>query len=121
MIVALLAGAGALATLALLNNRIPTLSQLWRIDMVGLVIFTVGATGVLLGLRYAFALWDVWLLLLICASPVPFLLVGAVFGGSDTGLGRLACVVAAFVVFRAARSCGLSGAAPPRWCHSPSD
>lgn len=105
-IVALLAGAGALATLALLNNRIPTLSQLWRIDMVGPVIFTVGATGVLLGLRYAFALWDVWLLLLICASPVPFLLVGAVFGGSDTGLAGLACVVAAFVVFRAARSCG---------------
>ena len=74
--------------------------------MVGPVIFTVGATGVLLGLRYAFALWDVWLLLLICASPVPFLLVGAVFGGSDTGLAGLACVLRLSSFFRAARSCG---------------
>lgn len=106
-IVASLAGAGALTTLALLNDRIPTLSQLWRIDMVGPVIFTVGATGVILGLRYAFALWDAWLLLVVCASPVPFLLVGAVFGGSDAGLSGLACAFATFVVFRAARSCGL--------------
>lgn len=104
-IVSLLSSAGALATLALLNNRIPTTSQLWRIDMVGPVIFTAGATGVLLGLRYAFALWDVWLLLVVCVSPVPFLLVGAVFGGSDAGLAGLACVVATVVVFRAARSC----------------
>ena len=104
-IVALLSSAGALATLALLHDRIPTLSQLWRIDMVGPVIFTAGATGVLLGLRYAYALWDVWLLLMVCASPVPFLLVGAVFGGSDAGLAGLACVFATLVVFRAARSC----------------
>lgn len=104
-IVALLSSAGALATLALLTDRIPTLSQMWRIDMVGPLIFTVGATGVLLGLRYACALWDVWLLLVICVSPLPFLLVGAVFGGTDAGLLGLACAFATSVVFRATRSC----------------
>ncbi len=104
-IVALLGGAGTLVALALLTDRIPTLTQLWRVDMLGPVVWTAGATAVLLGLRYAAGLWDIWLLLAVCASPLPFLLVAALFGGSDAVLTALACLFSTVVVFRASRRC----------------
>ncbi len=102
-IVSLLAGAGVFAAIVLFVNRIPTLAQLWRVEMLGPVVWTAIATSVFFGIRYAIRLWDLWVFLLACASPLPFLLISEALGGSDLTLAALCCAVAAIVVFRATR------------------
>lgn len=106
-IVALLGGAGIFTVIALFAGRIPTLAQLWRVELLGPVVWTAVAASVVFGIRYAIRLWDLWVFLLACASPLPFLLLSALLGGSDFALAAMSCTVATIVVFRAARRHGL--------------
>lgn len=107
-IVALLGCATAVVTIALFSHRLPSLMQLWRIDTVGPVLWSVTASAIFLGVRYAAQLWDLWLLFLLFVSPFPFLLMVSLFGGSDLAIAGLSCGLAALVVARATRSRNLA-------------
>lgn len=104
-IVAILCGGGALTALALLAYRIPTTAQFWRVDLLGLAVWAAFVSTVLAGARFVVRMWDLWLVIAACASPVPILLVGALFGGGDLALAVLACGFSAIVVLRVARRC----------------
>ncbi|HPZ95191.1 MAG TPA: hypothetical protein PK871_09805 [Mycobacterium sp.] len=97
----------AAVAIVLFTYRIPTLTQLWRIELVGPVVWLAAATGIFLGVRYAAQLWDLWLLLLFFTGPLPFLLILSPTGGSDLAVAALACGLATLVVLRVLRGCQL--------------
>lgn len=103
-----LAGLIGYGIVAFLYHRYPTLSGLWRLDLIGAVIWAVCAAIVVFGIRYAIRGWGVWLFAILCVSPWPFLLMTAALGGSH----RAAAVTAA--IFGTVGACLASADTPPR-------
>lgn len=109
-IVVLLVGGAALAGIHVVNDRLPTLAGLWRIEMLAVVVWFAGVVALLFGVRHAAGMWLLWLFAAAVATPLPFLLLCAMLGGTDTAAVVLASAVGAGTVALSARS------SPPIMC-----
>ncbi|MGE2733568.1 hypothetical protein [Mycolicibacterium vaccae] len=87
--------------IALVSDRFDTLAGLFRLDLLGAVLWAACATVILLGARHAQRMWRVWLFAVLSASPVPFLLAAGMFGGSDAVVAGLGVCYAAVAVYLA--------------------
>ncbi|WP_006244704.1 hypothetical protein [Mycolicibacterium tusciae] len=103
-VIAIICAVAGLSFLWMISNRYPTLAGLWHLDLVAIIIWVAASAAVMFGVRYVAQLWDMWLFALVCASPFPFLLGGAMLGGSDLALIAVASVGASVAVFLAGRT-----------------
>ncbi|MHA0285283.1 hypothetical protein ACXYX3_02415 [Mycobacterium sp. C3-094] len=99
-IIAVLLGVAGVAGIAVLAERLPTLAGLWRLPALTGVIWSVCVLTVLFGVRHVVRMWAVWVFALATATPLPFLLLTAEFGGSDhaavivsAGIGAVAVAI----------------------------
>lgn len=102
-IISTLCGIGGFTGILLLSERMPTLAGLWRLDLVGIVVWFTCASAVMFSVRRVAQLWTVWLFALCCATPLPYLLATAALGGSETAGALLAAILGAIAVFLAGR------------------
>jgi hypothetical protein len=98
----------ALAVTALLDPRLSAVHDLWRIDMLMLWLFLLGATTLTFGSRQVRRSWPFWAVLLL-VWPFPVRLGVAAFGGGLGGAVLLVVVVLAVVAYGHRRH------DPPRW------
>jgi hypothetical protein len=108
-IVAILVGIAGFTGIHLLQQRMPTLATLWHLDSLGVVLWTACLFAIMFGVRYVVRMWQLWLFVVCCVSPLPFLMTAASFGGSDTAITLLTAALGAVAVFLAGR-----GARPVR-------
>ena len=100
-IIATLVGVVGLGALYFLGTRVPTVAGLWHVDELSMIVWSMCTAIVLFGARHALSMWELWLLLVISASPIPYRQLVAVLGGSEPaalavvgGLGTAAVAVA---------------------------
>ncbi|CAN5429949.1 hypothetical protein BH11ACT6_BH11ACT6_46820 [soil metagenome] len=91
------------AAMWLIDYRLPTMAALWRVDNVGLLIWVVATGMVVFSARHILRMWHVWLVGLLLAPVMPFMLVTAQFGGSDTAIAMVAAIIGTLAVFLATR------------------
>jgi hypothetical protein len=103
-ILAALIGAACFAAIHLVSERLPTLSGLWRLPMLGALVWFACVLTVMFGVRHVVRMWGLWLFALCCVTPLPFLLTTAAFGGSDTAAVLVAAAFGAVAVVLAGRA-----------------
>ena len=106
-IVAIVAGVIGFTGLHLLIQRMPTLARLWHLDSLGVVLWTACLFAIMFGVRYVVRMWQLWLFVACCVSPLPFLMAAAACGGSDTSIALLTAAIGALAVYLAGRSASL--------------
>lgn len=106
-IVAILMGIIGFTGIHLLQQRMPTLATLWHLDSLGVVLWTACLFAIMFGVRYVVRMWQLWLFVVCCVSPLPFLMAAASFGGSDTAITLLTAALGAVAVFLAGRGAPL--------------
>ncbi|CAN5684894.1 hypothetical protein BH09ACT8_BH09ACT8_48330 [soil metagenome] len=102
-IIAAVTGVVGLTAIALITNRYPTLAGMWRLELVGALVWVACAGMVIFSVRHVVRMWQVWLFALICATTAPYLLVTASLGGSDTAAASVAAGLGAIAVYLAGR------------------
>ncbi|MBO0681403.1 hypothetical protein JRC04_28405 [Mycolicibacterium sp. S2-37] len=107
-ILALLAGVVGFTGVHLLGERMPTLAALWGLPLVTVLLWLACSVAVLFSARHVVQMWAVWLFALCCATPLPYLLVLAALGGSDTAATLLVAGMGAVAVFLAAHRAPLA-------------
>lgn len=107
-IVAAVVGLLGFTGIHLVQQRMPTLSGLWQLDLLGVVLWIACLLAIMFGIRHVVRMWRLWLFVTCCISPLPFLMTVAAFGGSDTAVTLLTSGIGALAVFLAGR------VAPPR-------
>ena len=95
------------AGIALVTARFEALAAVWRLDLMGAVLWAVCASVILLGARHTQRMWRVWLFAAISATPVPVTLAAGALGGSDTANVAVSVCFGATAVY-------LAGARAPR-------
>lgn len=94
------------AGITLVSARFETLAGLFRLDLLGAVLWAACATVIVLGARHAQRMWRVWLFAALCCSPVPFFLAAGALGGSDTVTAGLSVCFGATAVYLAGARAG---------------
>lgn len=107
-IVAAVVGLLGFTGIHLVQQRMPTLSGLWRLELLGLVLWIACLLAIMFGVRHVVRMWHLWLFATCCMSPLPFLMTAGAFGGSNIAITLLTGGIGAIAVFLAGR------AAPPR-------
>jgi hypothetical protein len=100
---AILLCVGGFAAIWLIDSRLPTMSALWHIDNIGLLIWVAACGMVVFSARHVMQMWKVWLSGLLLAPVMPFMLMTAQFGGSDTAIAMVSALVGTAAVYLAAR------------------
>lgn len=103
-IVAILVGVVGFTGIQLVQARMPTLSGLWQLDLLGVVLWIACLVAVMFGVRHVVRMWQLWLFAVCCVSPLPLLMTAAAFGGSDTAIALLTAGLGTVAVFLAGRS-----------------
>ncbi|TRW82706.1 hypothetical protein FK535_12115 [Mycolicibacterium sp. 018/SC-01/001] len=100
-IVAVLLGVAGITAIEVLTDRLPTLAGLWRLPALSGVVWFACVLIVLFGVRHAVRMWMVWVFAVAVTTPLPFLLLTAELGGSDSaaiavsaGIGAAAVALA---------------------------
>lgn len=96
-------GGLGLLTRFLMEYRFPTLSGLWRLPLIGAVIWVTIAATILFGIRRVANKWPVWLFALATVTPLPYLMATAWLGGSTVAASTVAALLGAIAVFLAGR------------------
>ncbi|UGT41073.1 exosortase/archaeosortase family protein [Nocardia yamanashiensis] len=84
---------GALIGLLVLRYRYEY--EIWHLDLLAAPLFLMSVSILLFGLRPVFRFWPVWLLVLLCVTPMPYRLAVALAGGSYVAKGAVLLVPAA--------------------------
>lgn len=100
---AILVAAAGFAALWLIGSRLPTMAALWHIDNAGLLIWVAASGMVIFSARHMLRMWHIWVAGLLLAPVVPFMLLTAQFGGSDTAIAMTSAALGTFAVYLAAR------------------
>lgn len=108
-IVSTLVGGFALTGIHLLSERMPALAGLWRLQLLGIVVWFACVLAVMFGVRHAVRMWALWLFAASCVTPLPFLMTTAALGGSDTAAALVAAALGSIAVFLAGRPAAVSG------------
>ena len=103
-IVAALVGAGGFTAIHLLGERLPTQAGLWRLPLLGTVVWFACVLIVLFGVRHVVRMWALWLFALCVTTPLPVLLATAALGGSDRAVTAVAAAIGAVAVWLATRA-----------------
>lgn len=106
-IVATLLAGGGLTAIQLISHRLPTLASLWHLDLIGVVVWIASCAIIMLGVRHVTRMRDLWLFLLCCATPFPYLLGTAGLGGSTLAATLVAAALGAVAVFMSGREASL--------------
>jgi hypothetical protein len=104
-ILALLVGVAGFAALRALDHRLPTLATFWGLHQLGAVLWFACAIAVMFGARQVVRMWPLWIFAACCATPLPYLLSVAEWGGSDATAALLTGFIGAVAVFLAGRPC----------------
>jgi hypothetical protein len=102
-IVAVVTGVVGFSSIALITHRFPTLSGLWRLELVGALIWVACAGMIVFSTRHVLRMWQVWIFAFVCALTLPYLLTTASLGGSDTAAAAVGALLAAVSVYLAGR------------------
>lgn len=102
-IVTALIGISGFVAIYLVNNRMPTLAGFWGVPLLGLPLWLACLVAVLFGLRHAVHMWPLWVFAICCATPLPYLLTVAMFGGSDTAAALVVVALGAVAVYLGGR------------------
>lgn len=100
---ALLLGGAGFAALWLLEDRLPTMAALWHVENIGLLIWVAVCGMVVFSARHVLQMWRIWLLGLLLAPVMPFMLVVSQFGGSDTAIATASALIGSAAVYLATR------------------
>ncbi|WP_067717220.1 hypothetical protein [Nocardia yamanashiensis] len=84
---------GALIGLLVLRYRYEY--EIWHLDLLAAPLFLMSVSILLFGLRPVFRFWPVWLLVLLCATPVQYRLLVVLLGGSHVAAGAVTLIPAA--------------------------
>lgn len=103
-IAAFLVAAAGFIVIWLVTDRLPTTGHMWKLHLAAVVIWAACSTSVMFGARYASRMVALWLFVFFSATPLPYLLVAARFGGSDTAAAILAAGLGATAVFLSGRA-----------------
>ncbi|ULE33718.1 hypothetical protein [Mycobacterium sp. IDR2000157661] len=98
-IVAAMVAALGVGLIVVTERRYPTSTGLWRVDLLGAVLWVICVALILFGIRHTVRMWPVWAIASICATPLPYLVATATLGGSDDLCAVVATVVGAVAVF----------------------
>ncbi|AQA03828.1 hypothetical protein BVC93_16890 [Mycobacterium sp. MS1601] len=79
------------------------MAALWHIDNIGLLVWVAACGTVVFSARHVLRMWNVWILGLVLAPVMPFMLMTAQLGGSDTAITVVSAVVGTIAVFLASR------------------
>jgi hypothetical protein len=102
-IVAAVTGAVGFSSIALITHRFPTLSGLWRLELVGALVWVACAGMIVFSTRHVIRMWQVWIFAFGCALTLPYLLTTASLGGSDTAAAAVGALLGAISVYMAGR------------------
>lgn len=102
-IVAAVTGAVGFCSIALITHRFPTLSGLWRLELVGALVWVACAGMIVFSTRHVIRMWQVWIFAFGCALTLPYLLTTASLGGSDTAAAGVGALLGAISVYMAGR------------------
>lgn len=103
---ALLLGVAGFAALWLIEDRLPTMAALWHLENIGLLIWVAVCGMVVFSARHVLQLWKIWLLGLLLAPVMPFMLVVAQLGGSDATVATVSALIGSAAVYLATRFAG---------------
>lgn len=103
-IIATLIGSAGFIAIHVVSERLPALSGLWRLPAVGAVLWFACLLTVMFGVRHVARMWALWVFALCSATPLPFLLITAALGGSDTAAVLVASAFGAAAVMLAVRT-----------------
>lgn len=98
-ITAILVGVGGFTVLWLITRRLPAISGLWQLDLLAVALWLACCTAVVFGVRYATRMAGLWLFIVCCATPLPYLLTTAYLGGTDAAAALLATALGVVAVF----------------------
>jgi hypothetical protein len=104
---AILLAAAGFAGIWLIGDRLPTMSALWHIDNAGLLVWVAASGMVVFSARHMLRMWHIWVLGLLLAPVLPFMLLTAQFGGSDTAIAMTSAALGTFAVYLATRFAGI--------------
>lgn len=94
---------GGFAAVVLIERRLPALAALWHVDNIGLLIWVAACGMVVFSARHVLRMWNVWVLGLLLAPVMPFMLVTAQLGGSDTAVAMVSALIGSLAVLLATR------------------
>lgn len=94
---------GGFAAIILIQHRLPTMAALWHLDNLGLLVWVAACGTVVFSARHVLRMWNVWILGLVLAPAMPFMLVTAQFGGSDTAIAMVSAAIGTIAVYLASR------------------
>jgi hypothetical protein len=103
-IAAILIATAGFIVIWLVTDRLPTTGHMWKLHLAAVVIWAACSTSVVFGARYASRMVALWLFVFFSATPLPYLLLTARFGGSDTTAAMLAAGLGAIAVFLSGRA-----------------
>lgn len=103
-IAAFLVATAGFIVIWLVTDRLPTTGHMWKLHLAAIVIWAACSTSIMFGARYASRMVALWLFVFFSATPLPYLLVTARFGGSDTAAAILAAGLGAIAVFLSGRA-----------------
>ncbi|WP_405497953.1 hypothetical protein [Nocardia sp. NBC_00511] len=95
IIVGLLGLAGTAALIGLLVLRYPYEYEVLHLDLVAAPLFLMSVCILAFGLRPVFRFWPVWLLVLVCASPLLYRILTVTIGGTKPDQGLVMLIPAA--------------------------
>lgn len=102
-IIAALAGAAGFTAIHFLGERMPSLSALWRLPMLGVAVWFACLLIIMFGVRHVLRMWPLWLFAVGTLTPLPHLLATAALGGSDTASVVVAAAFGSVAVALAVR------------------
>lgn len=106
-IVSVMIGSAGFLAIHLISDRLPTLAGLWRLPMMGAVVWFAALLTVMFGIRHVVRMWHLWLLAVFCTTPLPFLFITAALGGTDAAAVVTAAAFGAIAVALALRAAPL--------------
>lgn len=98
-IVAIVVGGAGYTVIQLIARRLPAAANLWHLHLFAIVLWVACSTAIVLGVRHGVRMGGLWMFATVCAGPMPYLLVTASLGGSDTAAGFLAAGLGVTAVF----------------------
>jgi hypothetical protein len=100
---ALLLAVAGFAAIWLIKDRLPTMASLWHIDNIGLLVWVAASGMAVFSARHILRMWHVWLIGLLLAPVMPFMMLTAQFGGSDTDIAMTSAALGTVAVYLATR------------------
>jgi hypothetical protein len=102
-ILAILVAVTGFVSVELVKVRLPTISGLWNVDNIAMIVWALTSATVVFTVRHTLRMWPVWVYSLLSAALLPYVLITAGLGGTDTAAVLAAALLGTIAVLLAAR------------------